>query len=115
MTSNQLTFDRPGIRETQSSDLYLSEVGESVGALIPPHPNMIVGDLIRLISEFSFGDTEHFQHLITSQDIEKIITIEVLKQVFQDHIDESVKVTYEVFRSGVLLGKSAIRGLKINP
>ncbi|MBV7514156.1 MULTISPECIES: hypothetical protein [unclassified Pseudomonas] len=116
MKSQQLIFERPGIRETQSSDLYLSEVGKSVGVLIPSYRDMTAGDLIRLSLEFPYpDDSEHFEHVITNENVGKTITIEVLKQVFQDHLDKSVKVLYEVKRGTVSLGVSAIRGLKINP
>ncbi len=116
MTSELATLKRPDIRETSNSDLYLSEVKGSVGVLIPPYDDMAKEHLIKLTLKFrSLGETITYERPVTEQEVGKTTTYEVSKDIFEKRVDQSVMIFYEVRIGNDLLGKSANRGLHINP
>lgn len=116
MKSELPTLERPGIRETSNSDLYLSEVEKSVGVLIPPYDGMDSGHLIKVILEFfSLDETLTYERQVTEQEVGRTIIIEFFKEIFEQRVDHSVRISYEARSASVPLGKSAYRGLHINP
>ncbi|MGV8887509.1 MAG: hypothetical protein ACOH2P_05510 [Pseudomonas sp.] len=116
MQDESMTLEQPGIRETSNSDLYLSKVEKSVGVLIPPYDNMAKEHLIKVNLEFlSDSETITYERPVTEQEVGKTITVEFFKEIFEKRVDQSVRISYEVRIYNDPLGKSAYRGLHINP